>query len=121
MLMNDAKLPLPAGLETLSSQVQHNCHISDARSASDYTLCVYLLKMREYYRWEQGLPYGAALSSAAIGDWLTAREELWESLLERDFQPLEIDGRHYDPVDAAAENNLTEMTGSVVQPEYGCK
>ena len=34
----------------LIQTVQRNCHIADARHAGDYTLCVYLLKMREFYR-----------------------------------------------------------------------
>ncbi len=119
MLTNDAKPRLPKGLETLRSDVQHNCHISDARSASDYTLCVYLLKMREYYRWEQGLPYGATLSSTAIGDWLTDREDLWESLLEQDFQPLVIDGRQFDPFDSAAINRELEPHRLLYNAGYG--
>ena len=40
-------------LQPLLSAVQRNCHISDARHAGDYTLCIYLLKMREYFRWER--------------------------------------------------------------------
>ena len=32
----------------LAQAVQHNCHISDARHGADYSLCVYLMKMREY-------------------------------------------------------------------------
>lgn len=39
----------------LIKTVQKNCDIADARHAGDYTLCVYLLKMREMYRWEQGI------------------------------------------------------------------
>ncbi len=108
MSVNASELRSPAGLETLRSKVQHNCHISDARSASDYTLCVYLLKMREFYRWEQGFPYGTTLSSEALGDWLAAREDLWESLLEQDFLPLQIDGREYDPFDSEAINRQLE-------------
>jgi hypothetical protein len=49
----------PAALATLVQAVQTNCHIADARHAADLTLCTYLLQMREFYRWEQGLPLGA--------------------------------------------------------------
>ena len=38
------------------SAVQKNCHISDAQFASDLTLCTFLLKMRELYRWEHDIP-----------------------------------------------------------------
>ena len=57
----------------LVNTVQKNCHISDARHAGDFTLCIFLLKMREFYRWEQGLPFGAALGRGEVGDWLAGR------------------------------------------------
>ena len=81
---------MTANLQRLSATVQRNCHISDALHARDYTLCVYLLKMREYYRWEKGYSFKAALPSAAVGDWVTAREQLWEQLEASTFEPRTI-------------------------------
>jgi len=121
MATNAAKQDLPAALEALRSNVQRNCHISDARSASDYTLCVYLLKMREFYRWEQGCAYGTTLPSSAVGDWLAAREELWESLLEEDFQPLALAGQQFDPFDSQAVNRQLEPQGLLYSAGYGNK
>lgn len=40
-------------LQALSTAVQHNCDIADAQHARNFTLCTYLLKMRELYRWEK--------------------------------------------------------------------
>ena len=37
-------------IESLRTTVQHNCHISDARYAGHNALCIFLLKMREYFR-----------------------------------------------------------------------
>ena len=48
-------------LPQLASAVQRNCDISDARYAGDYGLCTFLLKMREYYRWENELPFARSL------------------------------------------------------------
>ena len=48
-------------LQQLCDAVQKNCHISDARHGTDYGLCTYLMKMREYFRWEQGLGFEATL------------------------------------------------------------
>ena len=56
-------------------------------------MCIYLLKMREYYRWEKGLPYGAHLPREEVGAWLAEREAMWEHLGGEDYQPLEIEGR----------------------------
>ncbi len=58
----------------LTQQIQHNCHISDAQYAGNYTLCIYLLKMREFYRWQKQRPFTQKLDNHDIGDWLTQRE-----------------------------------------------
>ncbi len=83
--------------DSLCTAVQRNCHIADARHASDFTLCVYLLKMREYYRWEMGYPFDASMPKEELGSWLSAREHLWESLEEEPFAYLNIDGQLLDP------------------------
>lgn len=85
--------------ELLCTAVQKNCDISDARNASNYTLCVYLLKMREYFRWENGYAFSDSLSKEEVGDWVQEREHLWESLEEESFVPLPIDGKEFDPFD----------------------
>ncbi|TVQ88198.1 MAG: hypothetical protein EA400_09390 [Chromatiaceae bacterium] len=94
----------PQALNVLAAAVQRNCHIADARYGADYSLCIYLMKMREYYRWEMRLPFGAPLEKDAVGDWLSARERLWEELEGAELQPLPIDGACLDPFDADAIN-----------------
>ncbi len=112
---------LPPRLQALQAGVQHNCHISDARFASDFTLCVYLLKMREYYRWEMGYGYAESLPQEAIGEWLTQRERHWETLEEKPFVTLDIDGTRYDPFDAPAINRALAKHGLVYSAGYGAK
>lgn len=113
--------PLPTKLHELQSIVQHNCHISDAQFASDFTMCVYLLKMREYFRWEKRYSYDTSLPHGEVGDWLTKRENLWETLEKKTFTPLEIDGRHYDPFDADAINDVLGPYQLVYSAGYGHK
>lgn len=91
-------------LIALAEVVQTNCHIADAEHAGDYTLCTYLLKMREYFRWERRLPFHSPLANDEVGDWLTERETTWEQLRGRPFQDLSIDDRRYDPFDSAGIN-----------------
>ncbi|MBK1629880.1 hypothetical protein CKO31_03810 [Thiohalocapsa halophila] len=109
----------PNQLEALADTVQYNCHVSDARHGGDYSLCVYLMKMREYYRWEHKLPYGAPLAKDAVGDWLAAREQLWEGLEDADLRPLSIQGRDYDPFDADAINEYLAADGLVYSSGLG--
>ncbi|MBK1722927.1 Sfum_1244 family protein [Thiocystis violacea] len=95
---------LDATLTDLAETVQYNCDISDARHGADDSLCVYLMKMREYFRWERRLPFGAPLERQQVGDWLQAREQLWETLEQAPLRPIEIRGQSYDPFDADAIN-----------------
>ena len=108
-------------LGALARTVQHNCNISDARHGTDYSLCIYLMKMREYYRWEKRLPLGAALDRGPVGDWLQAREELWEQLEEEELRPLEVDGQLYDPFDADEINARLRSAGLVYSSGLGNK
>jgi hypothetical protein len=104
--------------EALTTQVQHNCHIADARHGTDFGLCTYLMKMREFYRWEHGLGYGDALDRDHVGDWLTLREELWDGLLEADYREIEISGRAYDPFDSEAINRQLIPAGLMYSAGY---
>lgn len=91
-------------LEPLTAAVKANCHIADARFAGDYTMCVYLLKMRELYRWEQRLPFTAVLPKQAVGEWLSKREQLWHEIAEDEYHPIVIDNQSYDPFDTERIN-----------------
>ncbi|WP_299875094.1 Sfum_1244 family protein [uncultured Cocleimonas sp.] len=93
-------------LKDVIDTVQHNCHIADARHAGDYTLCVYLLKMREMYRWEQSIDFKTMLTTDDVGDWLTSREGVWDELEEQEYKNLEIDEKTFKPF----ENELINST-----------
>jgi hypothetical protein len=105
----------------LAEHVQRNCHISDARHAGDYTLCVYLLKMREYYRWEKSYSFNESLSTDDIGEWLTNREHLWDELEDEDYKPIEADNACYDPFDSSNINEKLLKHGLVYSGGIGHK
>lgn len=102
----------------LSEQVQTNCHISDALFARDYSLCIYLLKMREFYRWEQGIEFGAPLPKAPLGEWLTAREQLWEGLDTGHYADLHIEGSSFEPFASESINQYLVPQGLVYSAGY---
>lgn len=106
-------------LPELADAVQRNCDISDARFAGDYGMCTFLLKMREYYRWEHELPLTRALPRAEIGDWLSAREAHWRALEAEDFQPLPLERGELDPLEADAANRELLPHGLVYSAGYG--
>jgi hypothetical protein len=106
-------------LAQLIDAVQRNCDISDARHAGDYGLCTFLLKMREYYRWETGLPFSRALPKEDVGDWLKIREELWDAIEGQDFAWLPLATGELGPFDADAANRELLPQGCVYSAGYG--
>ena len=95
---------LSAKHQDLVQQVQHNCDISDANHAGNYTLCIYLLKMREYYRWLIELDYAEKLNDEGMTQWLRERENIWDEVVDEPFQTLTLENRQYDPFDHATIN-----------------
>jgi len=103
----------------LASVVQRNCDISDARHAGEYGLCTFLLKMREYYRWENELPFSRALPRNDLGEWLQARERRWDEIESEAFAPLPLAPGALDPFDTAAANRELLPQGCVYSAGYG--
>lgn len=106
-------------LSALIDTVQKNCTIADARHARDMTMCTFLLEMREYYRWEMEIPYGARLPKDELGDWLNARESLWDTVEEEDFAPLPLTACGIDPFEADDINRALIPQGLVYSSGLG--
>ncbi len=105
----------------LINDVQLNCHISDARHAGNYTLCVYLLKMREFYRWEHRHAFSEKLSTDDIGDWLSSRENLWQDIENDDYHPIDIADKRHDPFDSKSINQSLVGDNLIYSGGYGVK
>jgi len=106
-------------LSALIDTVQKNCTIADARHARDMTMCTFLLEMREYYRWEMEIPYGARLPKDELGDWLNARESLWDTVEEEDFALLPLSDSGIDPFEADDINRALIPQGLVYSSGLG--
>lgn len=106
-------------LKRLTDSIQHNCHISDAQYAGNYTMCVFLLKMREYYRWEKKIPLSHPLPKSEIGDWLTQREEYWDQLQEHSLAPIQLNNLELDPFDSDQINQHLNPMGYVYSGGIG--
>lgn len=84
-------------LQRLARAVQGNCDRSDARHAQDMSLCNYLLAMREYYRWESGLPLAADPDRKSVRDWIARREARWQEIDGESLEPLPLADGSADP------------------------
>jgi hypothetical protein len=105
--------------EALAAAVQGNCDISDAAFARDMTLCNYLLAMREYFCWAQGLPPGREPDRAAVGAWIAARERRWDALDDAEYAPLPLPSGPADPFAVEAINAVLATEGWVYGAAVG--
>ena len=105
------------------SAVQKNCHISDAQFAGDLTLCIFLLKMRELYRWENDIPLTRDMPKQEVGDWMNERERLWEAVEAANYEALPLPDATVDPFEVEAANQALAPHGLVYSGGFGrsCK
>ena len=95
----------------LARQVRRNCAISDARYAGTYSVCGLAMRLRDLYKWENGLPPYEEHEASRVLDWIGRRENLWEDLHQAEFKDIAIDGRSIDPFDTASINRLIAPLG----------
>ncbi len=95
---------MPALPTSFLEAVQHNCDVSDARHADSYSLCVYLMHMREYFRWEQKLGPDVVLRADAVGEWVQQRESYWDTLEHASYRLLPLPGGQADVFDVDRVN-----------------
>jgi len=86
----------------LQEQIQRNCDISDANYAGLYSLCGLLLRMRDLYKWEQGLRPWQEPEPAELLEWVDDRESRWEAISSSELQPITVGNERFEPFDMAA-------------------
>ncbi|MBW1699017.1 MAG: hypothetical protein JRH18_04990 [Deltaproteobacteria bacterium] len=105
--------------DAITSQVRHNCCISDARYAGFYSLCHLALRLRDLYKWEKGLRPWVEKDTSEISEWIEEKEALWNEVSERSFKEIFIFGKSYDPFDSMAINVEIEPHGLLYGAGYG--
>jgi hypothetical protein len=107
--------------DELAAAVQRNCDLADAAYARDLSLCIYLLQMREFFRWERGLPLDTPPDRDEVGRWIASREAHWEALAGQAdpvFGRLPV-GAGIDAFDEAAANLALDDCGLVYAAGLG--
>jgi hypothetical protein len=100
-------------LTWLIEAVQRNCDRADALHAREKSLCTYLLGMREYFRWAEQLPLGAAPDKSRLSRWIADREQVWDALRDQGdagYEPLPLEPA-VDPFDEAGANRQLAAHG----------
>jgi hypothetical protein len=107
-----------ARIDGLADQVLRNCAISDARHAGLFSVCGLALRLRDLYKWENRLEPWTEEESSKLINWIGQKEDAWDGLLDRDFDPLDFDGRLYDPFDVREVNEILEPMGLIYGAGY---
>jgi len=105
--------------DNLIEQVQRNCDISDAKFWGIYTICGFLMRMRELFRFRTGLKPWEPISPKDISPWLEERHNLWQGLEDSDYMPITIDGIQYEAFDSESINNVLNPEGLVYGAGFG--
>jgi uncharacterized protein DUF6866 len=104
-------------LEILKKQVQFNCDRVDAENAQTFGLCIYLLRMWDYYRWWHGLDLSAQVPNEEILPWIGDVEEYWEGIEGCSFGDIQVNGQSFAPFqnneinDALGQSDLVYSGG----------
>jgi len=106
-------------IDELLPQVRRNCLISDAEFWGYYSTCGLLLRLREQYRFEAGLPPGAQVDIRKVGAWIEEREAEWQRLEGKPLCRLEVNGKDYDPYDVDGIGSLIEPEGYIYGGGHG--
>ncbi len=108
-------------MHDLISSVQRNCDISDARHAGDSAMCIYLMRMREHYKWINDTPLGKPFDHKSLGGWIETREAYLESLESCHYSPLRLGGDEYDPFDQVGINRRIGDDNMAYCAGYGAR
>jgi hypothetical protein len=103
----------------LGETIQRNCDISDARDNGIYSICTLVLKLRNLYKWEQGIEPWDEPESSILLDWIETKEKFWETITDYPFQPLCINNHLFDPWDIDTVNAALSDTNLVYGAGYG--
>lgn len=102
----------------LTERIQENCNISDAHYAGVYSLCSLLLRLRDLYKWQHGVPPWEEPEPAKLLGWVDSREEMWEHITTVEFLPLEVGDESFDPFDVTGINARLRPLGLVYGAGY---
>lgn len=91
-------------LAELTRAIQHNCDLSDARFGAGYSLCTLILKLRNRYKWQQGLNPWDEPEPGVVLDWIEGQEAYWQEIAAEEYQPLPLRGITVDPYELTVVN-----------------
>jgi hypothetical protein len=83
--------------DTLIDEVRWNCDIASASQSGHFSLCGMLLRLRQLYKWENGLAPWQEPEVDAVLAWIAHRESTWDDLEEATWRDLAWGDTRLDP------------------------
>ncbi len=105
-------------IDDIVAQVKVNCDISNARNWGVYSICGLLIRLRDLYRWENGLDPWEEIGTPDLMNWIDEKEKRWAELKDMKFSNIKIDGREYQPFDVRQINERLKPLGLVYGAGY---
>jgi len=99
--------------------IQHNCDISDARDNGIYSICMLVLKLRNLFKWENGMEPWEEPESADLLNWIDIKENYWERIIDEPYQKFHLNGLEIDPFDVGDVNRQLAGSRKVYGAGYG--
>ncbi len=106
-------------LDKLRKSIQRNCLISDAGFSGIYSMCTLILRLRNLFKWENGMAPWSEPEPADLLEWIDAKEKSWEALQNTQAQLLIIEGRNVDPMDGSFVNSWLGNSGLLYGAGFG--
>lgn len=104
---------------SLKENIKFNCDVSDAKYWGFFSICGLLLRYRDLYRSENSLKPWTNIRREDIAAWIDRKESRWPELEQKEFRDLSVDGKVFDPFDAAGINRELGPRGLVYGAGYG--
>ena len=104
---------------SIIKDIQHNCDISDARDHGIYTMCTMVLKLRNLYKWENVLEPWQEPEPVDLLDWIEAKENYWQAIVEEPYRNLDMNGCSYLPDDSTSINAYLSNKQMIYGAGYG--
>jgi len=104
---------------SLLKTIKYNCDISDARDNGIYSICTLVLKLRNLYKWENDLEPWQEPDSPVLLDWIAAKEDYWETIQDKEFLQISINGENIDPFLLPVINQYLSSDSYVYGAGYG--
>jgi hypothetical protein len=90
----------------LIEAVRKNCIISDAKDNGIYSMCMLFMRLRNLFKWENGIAPWDEVDPPLLLDWIARKEDEWDNLSTRDFLPVPCGKHTTDPLDVHQINKL---------------